>query len=256
MPIPTYKNRVGVASATTGTGTLTLGAAESGYQGFAAGDDGKYFDVVIEDGTAWEVARGCLYTHSGTTLTRGTREDSSTGAVLSLTGAAKVYVTSTAYRNTITARLANIGYVFVRNPNGSSQSIPSSTVTKLTLMTEEVNDNLGWWDSTNHKFTPTIPGIYEVIGFVRYEGTGFPADKSMFVRLRKNTTGDIFDGPAGTTSSLNQKIVSSNIAVCVPMNGTTDFIEMFAFQTDTSARSTESTAAGRVYFQAAYIGEL
>jgi hypothetical protein len=98
MPTPTYKNRIGVATATTGTGTLTLGAAESSYKTFVAGDDGKYFDIVIEDGTAWEVARDCLYTHSGTTLTRGTLEESSTGSVLSLTGAAKAYVTNTATR--------------------------------------------------------------------------------------------------------------------------------------------------------------
>lgn len=98
MPTPSYKNRVGVASATTGTGTQTLGATEAGYQGFAAGDDGKYFDVVIEDGTAWEVARDCLYTHSGTTLSRGTLEASSTGSALSLTGSQKIYVTETAER--------------------------------------------------------------------------------------------------------------------------------------------------------------
>ncbi len=98
MPTPSYKNRVGVASATAGTGTQTLGATESGYQGFAAGDDGKYFDVVIEDGTAWEVARDCLYTHSGTTLSRGTLEASSTGSALSLTGSQKIYVTETAER--------------------------------------------------------------------------------------------------------------------------------------------------------------
>lgn len=98
MPTPSYKNRVGVASATAGTGTQTLGATESGYQGFAAGDDGKYFDVVIEDGAAWEVARDCLYTHSGTTLARGTLEASSTGSALSLTGSQKIYVTETAER--------------------------------------------------------------------------------------------------------------------------------------------------------------
>jgi hypothetical protein len=107
MPTPSYKNRIGIASATTGTGTQTLGAAESGYQAFAAGDDGKSFDVVIEDGAAWEVARECLYTHSGTTLTRGTLEASSTGSVLSLTGSQKVYVTRSAFReqqSTLAAR--------------------------------------------------------------------------------------------------------------------------------------------------------
>lgn len=110
MPIRSAKNRAGIATATTGTGTMTLGAAESSYQAFAAGDDGKYFDIVIEDGSAWEVARECLYTHSGTTLTRGTLEESSTGSVLALSGSAKVYVTNTAFRES-QATLANRGAI-------------------------------------------------------------------------------------------------------------------------------------------------
>jgi hypothetical protein len=92
------KERVAFSTATTGTGTITVGAAESGYRAFDSGDDGLSFDVVIVDGVAWEVSHDCEYTHSGTALTRGTLIDSSTGARLSLTGSAKVYHTLTAAR--------------------------------------------------------------------------------------------------------------------------------------------------------------
>lgn len=98
MTFPDFKNRIGYATATTGTGTITLGSAESGYAALAAGDDGLKFDVVIEDGTDWEVYREGTYTHSGTTLTRGTFEASSTGSALNLSGSAKVYVTHSAAR--------------------------------------------------------------------------------------------------------------------------------------------------------------
>ncbi len=86
-------------SGTPGTGTITLNAAQSGYQSLASAYGGNAtVDVVITDGTAWEVARDCTYTHSGTTLTRGTLEASSTGSALSLTSAAIVSVTLTAAR--------------------------------------------------------------------------------------------------------------------------------------------------------------
>jgi len=133
MPTPSYKNRIGIASATTGTGTQTLGAAESGYQAFAAGDDGKSFDVVIEDGSAWEVALECLYTHSGTTLTRGTLEASSTGSALSLTGSQKVYVTRSAFRE-LQSTMAARGHI-------EGGLLAYSSTTAITVSACDININ-------------------------------------------------------------------------------------------------------------------
>ena len=93
----THANMVKMTTATTGTGTITLGSASSGFQSFAdAYGANATVDVLITDGTAWEVARNCTYTHGGTTLTRGTLEDSSTGSALSLTGSAVVSAVATA----------------------------------------------------------------------------------------------------------------------------------------------------------------
>jgi len=93
----THANMVKMTTATTGTGSITLGSASTGFQSFAeAYGANATVDVLITDGTAWEVARNCTYTHSGTTLTRGTLEDSSTGSALSLTGSAVVSVVTTA----------------------------------------------------------------------------------------------------------------------------------------------------------------
>jgi hypothetical protein len=93
-----HKNRVKMTvSGTPGTGTVTLNAASSGHQSFAtAYGANATVDVLFEDGTAWEVARNCTYTHSGTTVTRGTLEESSTGSAISLTSAATASVIATA----------------------------------------------------------------------------------------------------------------------------------------------------------------
>jgi hypothetical protein len=89
-------NRAKMTTATTGTGTITLGSAFSGFRTFAAAGvvNGDVVRYVIEEGNAWEIGNG-TYTATGTLLARSLLA-SSTGSLLSLGGNAAVFVTATA----------------------------------------------------------------------------------------------------------------------------------------------------------------
>lgn len=77
-------DRVQETTSTTGTGTLTLVGAVSGFQSFAVIGNGNTTYYTIVSGTSWEVGIG-TYTASGTTLSRDTVYASSAGGTTKIT---------------------------------------------------------------------------------------------------------------------------------------------------------------------------
>ena len=114
------KNRAKMSTSTTGTGTITLGSAEDGYQTFADAGvaDADVVRYVIEDGSNFEIGTG-TYTSSGTTLTRTVSESSNSDAAINLSGSATVFIGATA---------EDIPALYAENYDGTSTK-PSATGT-------------------------------------------------------------------------------------------------------------------------------
>lgn len=94
MAVVKAYNLAKMTTATTGTGTITLGSAVSGFLSFAGAgvQDGETVSYGIRDSANSEVGRG-VYTHSTTTLTRSVLTSTNSNSAINLSGSATVFLT-------------------------------------------------------------------------------------------------------------------------------------------------------------------
>lgn len=202
----TTRNRLQTTiSNTPGTaGALTISTAQSGYRTFAAGDDGLSFNVLIIEGTAWEVRTGCVYTHSGTSLARGTLEDSSTGSAINLTSAAIVAVTATAGDGRLWNSAALVDQVVGTDAN-----------TTMTVNTLYVVDMSAWATADRTYTLPATAAVGDRVGIMISAGD---ASHELIVTA---ASGDTLNGVAGGTEWSRLFITGEMVIMrCVAANAT------------------------------------
>ena len=139
MPL-VLKDRVKETTTTTGTGTITLAGAVSGYQSFSViGNANTTYYTIVDAATgAWEVGIG-TYTSSGTTLSRDTvLESSNSGSFVNFgAGTKDVFVTYPAERAVVSGTTAYLslpapstnGNVLTSNGTEWTSATPASTST-------------------------------------------------------------------------------------------------------------------------------
>jgi hypothetical protein len=126
--------------------------------------------------------------------------------------------------------------------NSVATTISTATYTKVAFQTEEF-DTANCFDSTtNYRFTPTVAGYYQIDGRVAFSVS---AAAVSVVVIYKN-------GAAFKAGLIYQYGASHNSGVAVSaivyFNGSTDYVELFAYQSSGS-NSTTFTGADQSYFQ-------
>ncbi len=129
-----------------------------------------------------------------------------------------------------------------------AQSIPNSTVTAITLDTESVDTDNGHSTSTNtSRYTPQTAGRFQISGGVTYasNSTG-------------NREADLYQNGGSITNGVNNtNAVSTNVTrlatrtLTITCNGTTDYLEVYGFQTSGGALN---TFAGESFMSVRFVG--
>lgn len=136
-----------------------------------------------------------------------------------------------------------------RARHSASQSIPASTYTKVQNGTENF-DPQGDYDSvTNYRYTPSKAGTYKVIASVLF-GVSIADQKQIRVAIYKN-------GALASENRFNQSGSSSpgiSVTDFIEMNGSTDYLEMYVYQTDTSSKTLFNYSPS-TFFAASWVGE-
>ena len=149
------KDRVQETTTTSGTGTVTLAGAVTGFQSFSVIGDGNTTFYTITSGSDWEVGIG-TYTSSGTTLSRDTiLESSNSGSAITLSGTSNVFCTYPAERSVTSEKVLNWQAVKTADFNAvSGEAYPVNTTSGIVIAT-----------------LPSSPAVGDLVGFVDYAGT-------------------------------------------------------------------------------------
>lgn len=109
-------DRVKETTTTTGTGTVTLDGAETGFQSFSVIGNGNQTYYTITDGDSWEIGIG-TYSSTGPTLSRDAiLSSSNSGAAVNWGGGSKnVFVTYPSERAVTTNRSLINALIFGSN---------------------------------------------------------------------------------------------------------------------------------------------
>lgn len=230
-----YKDRVCDTSLTTGTGALTLtGASPVGFRPFSAHSNGATIRYAIEGagGAQWEVGEG-VWDSGASTLTRTTVfASSNAGALVGFTDVPlKVISTMTAADAVDAVASAVIDKASVYRT--AALTTTSSAWQKLAF-DSVLFDVGGIWDSTNKRFVPKNPGYYTVHGRIRVA-----SNTTLVCSVFKN-------GGSHSTLGADSTLIATGGSAIVYCNGTTDYLELFAYVGSAVALTVGSS---HTYFQ-------
>ena len=222
-------NLARMTTATTGTGTITLGSAVSGFLTFATAGaaNGDIVSYGIKDGANSEVGIG-TYTTTGTTLTRTVITSTNSNAAISLSGSAEVFITPSARDISITtateqASTSGTSIDFTGIPDG---------VRRITIMMSGLSTN------------GTSVFLIQIGDSGGIETTGYVAGASVSTFFSTSTAGFPLYGTAPAAANTHfsvatltlENISTNNWMICGTMSRNSDgATSMFAGAKATSA---------------------
>jgi hypothetical protein len=149
--------------------------------------------------------------------------------------------------NTITLA-AQTGTLNVAGPAFSayasgSQTIATSTYTKVQFQTKEFDTNSNYDNATNYRFTPTVAGYYQIGANIQFTST---VTGIQLILYKNGSSFKTLYGYGGGTGT------NAGSSCLVNANGSSDYFEIYAYQASGATQTVTATATA-TYFQACLV---
>ena len=124
-----------------------------------------------------------------------------------------------------------IGYGSFQANFTAGIAISNTTFTKIAFDTS-VTDSDSLYDTSNYRYTPDVAGIYYINSFVQIQGWISTGSYGL-LEIRKN--GSRYKSFVHVPNTSEYPTISGN--ALVDMNGTTDYIEIYIYQSSGSVKN-------------------
>jgi hypothetical protein len=118
----------------------------------------------------------------------------------------------------------------------SDQAFSNATSTKVTYPTSLYDTTGGMYNSSTSRFTPTVAGYYQVNAFFEYYSSGSTAARSITI----NKNGGSYRRSQQQTAATNANTLAF-VSAIIYMNGSTDYLEIYAYQSTGGSLSNASS---------------
>jgi len=200
-------------------------------------------DFVATTGTTVVLNNAC--TAGDSVVTESFYVSSVLNAIPATAGAVNsTYITDAAVTQAkLAANVAGNGPAFSAYQS-TTVAVSSGVFTKMPLQTEEFDTNSNFDNTTNYRFTPTIAGYYQINGSISFAVAAGLCSACIFKNGAAYKRGNIIPNSASG--------VCANVGTVLFLNGTTDFVELYAFQGSGSTVNA-LTSSDLIFFSGAMV---
>jgi len=135
--------------------------------------------------------------------------------------------------------------------NNVEQTVTGGVWSKVQLPIEQFDTNGFFDNATNYRFQPTIPGIYQIDAQIKFGSTIYLTTLISVIAKNGQLDGR-YDMRVDNVNGLGNTQILNGCRL-VYMNGTTDYIELYAYSVGAGTLTVSEGSGNTSYLQGFYV---